>query len=88
MAKSKKRPSSAAARSPARSAGPEEAAPAPAYAPRVPLQSDGVDRGAPSIGGPARIGRQGVALQVLANPTARNSFSRVYSGQTARQWRR
>ncbi len=58
------------------------------HAPRKPLQSEGVERGGPSLGGPARAGRQGIALQVLADPTARRTFSRVYSGQAARPWRR
>ena len=54
---------------------------------RAPIQSEGPDQRPYLVGGPARAGREGIALRVLNDPAARASFSRVYSGQTSRRWR-
>ena len=52
-----------------------------------PPQTDGSPRRLYTTGGPAVEERVGVALQVLRNPVARNSFTRPYSGQP-RNWTR
>ena len=52
-----------------------------------PPQTDGSPRRLYITGGPALEDRVSVALQVLRNPVARNTFTRPYSGQ-ARNWTR
>jgi len=52
-----------------------------------PPQSEGSPRRLYTTGGPALQERISVALQVLRDPVARNSFTRPYSGQP-RNWTR
>lgn len=52
--------------------------------PRLPAQAEGVPQRPYSVGGPAK--RISTALRILNDPVARNSFSRIYSGQMSRRW--
>jgi hypothetical protein len=69
---------------------PTRAAPSPLANPppsNPPPQSEGVPRRLFTTGSPATEARLNVAIKVLRDPIARNSFSRPYSGQ-ARYWSR
>jgi hypothetical protein len=65
------------------------AASAPAQAAQflMPPQGGGAPRRLYSTGSPASEERLNVAMKILRDPSARASFSRVYSGQ-ARGWNR
>lgn len=52
-----------------------------------PPQSAPVAQRLYSLGGPASEEKPNVALKILRDPVARNSFSRIYSGQR-RDWNR
>ena len=54
---------------------------------KSPPQGEGVPRRLYTTGGPATEERLNVAIKVLRDSIARNSFSRPYSGQ-ARNWKR
>jgi hypothetical protein len=64
-----------------------ESAPATTHYPNPPPQSEGVPMRLFTTGGPTSYERMSVAMKVLLDPVARNSFTRPYSGQ-ARNWNR
>ncbi len=71
------------------SGGQAEAETTPVQTPfqNPPPQGEGVPRRLYTTGGPATEERLNVAIKVLRDSIARNSFSRPYSGQ-ARNWKR
>ena len=60
---------------------PSETGPSDGEPARVPPQGGAVEPKPFAYGAPPRFVKYGVAVKVLADPVARNSFSQPYSGQ-------
>jgi hypothetical protein len=61
--------------------GSPEASPSDVVSTKSPPQGAGVELKPFAYGAPPRFVKYGVAIKVLADPVARNTFSQPYSGQ-------